>query len=703
MKRTLAADQETYRRAVTAAVSGLLIQIALALGMTVLALYTRSLAVQAAAWHLYGGLPVWGVLALLYHQHRAERAQTLETQQLTETDPATAALFRDHDADLHHARRRLDRLYRWGLAATSAAVAVYLLSAGLMLGSRGYAAYETGALIQHSGRDGAVGSTVTIAASVAAFLAFIMARYVAGMTRVEPWRLLRGGAGYLIGSCLMTLLIVAGGIGLQTGHPTVMGYLGLAAPWLLVLLGLEIIAAQLTNVYRPRRAGETARPAFDSRLLSWLTNPESIAVAINEAVNYQFGFQVSRSWFYQLLGRAVTPLFVFGLLTLMALSCLVVVAPHEQAIVTRFGRIVLNEQQTGDAVLGPGLSFKLPWPISRAEKYPVGRIQQIMIGSATDPVDADKAVLWTHKHVENEKYLITAPTPWGHPRSGGAPAGFDPDRGASGISLLGSQMIVQYRVTDLPRYARSSPHPRELLGMIATRRLNADFAKKDIDTLLGPGRTVACQQLLHQIQHDAESYEMGVEVLFVGLVGVHPPADQGVAAAFLEQIDALQESHSMIEQAKQEAIETLSSVAGSPQSARQIDRAISQLQEDRAQGEQATHPRVSQDVQRREAQIESLIVASGGQAGQVIDTARTRRWQRVVSEHAKAQRFAAEVVAYRNAPGYYRQKQYLDALAEGLAQARKYIMAVDQGVPPVFRLDLKDAGSAVDRLFDTQD
>ena len=704
MKHSPAQDQETYRRATNAAVSGLIAQGVLALGMTLLALHTHSPAVQAAAWHLYGGLGIWGILVLIYHQHRVERVEALETQQLTQTDARAAALFDEHGQDLRVAQRRLERLNRWGITIAGLVVAVYLIAVAVVLGRLAYQDYQAGVIDQGVIREGAGGSVVMVAASVAAFLAFIVARYVAGMTGVPQWGLLRAGAGYLMGNCLVAVMIVVGGLCLQFDNPVVMGYLGLIIPGILLILGVEIVAAQLTQIYRPRRVGQINRPAFDSRLLSWLTNPESIAGAINEAVNYQFGFEVSRSWFYVLLSRAVTPLIIFAVVTLLAMSCLVVVAPHEQAVVVRFGRIVRNAQQTRDQILKAGLHFKMPWPISRVEKYPVGRIQQITIGSATGPFRADQAMLWTNKHAENEQYLITAPTPWqaGSGAGGGAESmtvGQNADRGASGLSLVGAQVIVQYRVTDLSSYLRSSQDPRSLLATIAMRRVNASFAKKDIDVLLGPGRTATGQQLLHQIQHDVETYGLGIETVFVSLAGIHPPAEQGVAAAFLEQIDTLQERQSLIEQARQEAIEILASVAGTPDKAMEIDRAILALQSLRVQNDSPTGPPTSQELEHREGEVARLVALSRGQAGQEIDEASADRWQRVVSESAKAQRFAAEVIAYRNAPVYYRQKQYLDALADGLAHARKYIMAVDQGVPPVFRLDLKDVGSTVDTLF----
>ena len=67
-------DQQSYARAARAALVGLVVQFVLAAGMLLVGLYARSPALHAATWHLFGGLPIWGILLVIYHQHRIERA-----------------------------------------------------------------------------------------------------------------------------------------------------------------------------------------------------------------------------------------------------------------------------------------------------------------------------------------------------------------------------------------------------------------------------------------------------------------------------------------------------------------------------------------------------------------------------------------------------------------------------------------------------
>ncbi len=140
---TAPADQQTYRRATGAALLGLGTQLFFAVLMAVLGLYAQSGALHAAAWHLFGGVPIWLTLWLLYQQHRQEREEALEAEQLAAADARAAALFDEAGHNLASARKRLDSIYRWGLNVVSITVSIYLLTAGLALFFGHYNLIET--------------------------------------------------------------------------------------------------------------------------------------------------------------------------------------------------------------------------------------------------------------------------------------------------------------------------------------------------------------------------------------------------------------------------------------------------------------------------------------------------------------------------------------------------------------------------------
>lgn len=689
-------DQLTYRRATGAALLGLGVQFVLAVTVSLLGVYAQSPAIKAAAYYLVGGLPVWLVLALIYRQHTLERDESMEADQIAAAGGGGAALFQSHEQELRVARARLDRFYRWGLPGTSAGLALYLIACGLTWLSSGYQQYLEGGLIAGAVSEQAGSAALMVTGLTVGFIGFIVARYVSGMTRVSEWVLLRGGAGYLLGSSVASLLLFVGGLALYAHGPVLLAVLGLAVPGLMVLLGVEVAFNLVLGLYRPRRPGEVPKPAFQSQLLGWMARPESLAKVIADAINYQFGVEVSRSWFFRLLARAVTPLLAFALVVMVLLSGVVIVAPHQRAVISRYGRLMPIDSP---AIAEPGAHLKWPWPVGTAEVYPAGRVQQLVVGSSDHHEGLHDAVLWTNHHHEDADYFVTAPTPL---QAGGS--GSDQGDTATGLALIGLRVAVQYRVDDLLRYTTSVEDAHDVIKAIAERSVNAYCLTHDIDTLIGTGRTQAGAHLAEQIQLEADALELGVQVLFVGLVAAHPPEDDGVAAAFLEQIDSLQERQTMIEQARQESIERLSSVAGSSEGAALADQQILELRAlnrgntTSSDGTPPTAPEA--EATRREVEIEKMLTDGRGEAAQIIFAARAERWRRAISERAKAERFNAERLAFNHAPAYYRAKRYLEVLGESLATPRKYILGSVSVDRPVFRIDLKDAGNTMESIFE---
>lgn len=692
-------DQQTYQRAAAAALIGLIAQLVLSVLLALLGLYAESKAFHAATWHFFGGLPIWVMLWVLYHQHRLERAEALEAEQLARADARTAAIFDEAGEQLRVARKRLDNLYRFGLPAVSALVGLYLLGAGGTLLWLNYQLYGAGTLLHASLRADASAGVVTILAVAIAFVAFLVARYVSGMTQVRDWQVLRGGASYLTGNFAVAILLAVAGFFALMDNRAILAALALVVPAVMVVLGVEMFLGLLLGIYRPRRPGEVVRPAFDSRILGWLTRPESLGKIISETLNYQFGFEVSRSWFYRLLAGAVTPLFIVGTLVLIGLSSLVIVAPHQQAVITRFGAF--------DRVVEPGAHWKLPWPLGRAEKHDVYRIQEVSVGSIQGDLKPGVAILWTNEHTQQaEEYLLTAPTPLG-----------GDDLGADFISgeLVGAEVVVKYRIADLERYVKSAVAPEQILEDLAARRVTMFFVTRTIDSMLTADQQEVGEHLRRQIQDDADAVDdgegLGLEIVFVGVVGVHPPQASEVASKFHEQVGALQKRQSMVQEAQKEAISTLAEVAGSPERARQVRSAIRELERLQRQLEALRGAQdydaddataLSQKITEQEVAIEELMDDAGGRAAQLIHEARAYRWAQASTERARAERFASQLQAYRNAPQYYKMRQYLQTLAQGLAERRKIIVASEQKQPATIRLNLETTESGLDSILGTE-
>lgn len=667
------ADPRFARRGATAAFVGLGIELALLAALGLASLWAESRAVVAATWHMACGIPIWLVLVLLYQQHERERRDRLAAEKLAAEPHATAAIFEGLSDDLDAARLRLERVYRYGLPIVSLVVALSLIVSGgtlVWLQARAAAA-DGGPPAAVSARANPVGLLFIMAGI--GFVAFVAGRWLAGYARHREWQLLRGGASYLMSCFVVAALLFIGAATLAfTGDDRLFGWLAVAIPVVMIGVGLEILATALLESYRPRVPGEVPRPAFDSRVLGLLTAPESLGGVIAELITYQFGVEVSGSWLYRLLGTAVTPLTLLAAAVLLALSCVVIVGPDERGVILRGGML------RGEP-LPPGMHLKLPWPMETAETHPVGQVHQIVISSdLTGRSREAEAILWTTDNdrssaIAQEDFLAAPAT--------------DTDAGG-GVSLVSAEVIVQYVVRDLRAFLIGSTDPTRLLSVTAQREASRFFATHDIDTLLGPGRTAGGPELRQAIQAQADDMALGVDVVGVAITSLHPPVGN-VSRAFHAQIGAVQDRETLVQKARKEAVERLASVSGSVDLSQRIDleiRSLESLRDPVARGQV-------------EARIDTLLAEARGEAAEILHGARAYRWTRAVGEAADRERFAGELLAFESSPDYYRARRFLEVLAAGLAERRKFVITGDAGDTPVFRMDFSDPTSAIDSLL----
>ena len=72
----------------------------------------------------------------------------------------------------------------------------------------------------------------------------------------------------------------------------------------------------------------------------------------------------------------------------------------------------------------------------------------------------------------------------------------------------------------------------------------------------------------------------------------------------------------------------------------------------------------------------------------IYNRANSRSWGKINSSRADAETFRLELPVYQAAPRIYRMRKYMEVFTEGLAKARKYLIAAD--VDPIYQLQLMD-------------
>jgi membrane protease subunit HflK len=714
----MANDQQTYKRGVTAAMFGLGTQIALLLATIIVGMYANSPVFYAAAFHTFAGIFIWAVLLVLFNQHRLERAEALEVEQLAASDANMAALFDENAENLRVSRRRLERLYKWGLNVVSCVTGFYLLIFGAALFHQIYYVYinpipdsnpemVAGVLsyTPHLIRPNATLGLLLVFSLVLTLSSFIVARYEAGMTKIHEWQLLRGGAAFLVGNALIYALLSVALAAKLFGNDAIMLYVAQAVPAIMIILGGETLLVFMLNVYRPRRPGEVPRPAFDSRLLGMMTSPTSLAKAIGDALNYQFGFEVSQSWFFQLLTKWIGVLVGVCVLVLWAMSSLIIVEPHEQAIILSRSSTV----QTGE-LLDPGLHVRAPWPFRSVVKRDVSRIREIVVTSSEDVILADQLVLWDNEVAEEGKtyrYFITRPA--------GSRATGDGASVEGAVAVFNAQVNIQWRVTDLREYLAGADRPEVLLQNLCESIVSEYFMRQDIDSVIGKGRAVMGAELRQRMQAAVDSAgekgkSLGVRIIFVGLNAVRPPAEGSVARSFETEVTAIQEAQMAVDTARRDAIQTLARAAGTVERVDALVSAIGDVRTVSAELDELTRSGADADVieaKREElrqaafAADDAIVSSSQGKAAELLLVARAQAWQEFLSERGKATRFESQLAAFENAPDYYRMRSYLEVLTDGMGDARirKVIVTAGDAATREMTLDLTDGNEISTQMF----
>jgi membrane protease subunit HflK len=537
-------DVFNYRRATSVSILGTVIQTVVTLLFAVYAAYSRG---DHAAWtttvYVGMGIPVWLTLVLLYDQHRRERIEAIEAERLA-SDPMGSAFEQSGD-EMRVAARRLAGIQKFVLPIVSLSVASVLISVGFVRFGQGSALLNPDRYMETPYKGWAIAIGLA-----AAFVGFVFARFVSGMGKQRVWSSLRGGASYAVGAALLGLAIaVAHFVQMAGGGDGALRYLQVIFPAFLVAMGIEIVLNFVLDIYRPRVAGEDPRPAFDSRLLGLLAAPDKIAENIGEALNYQFGIEVSRTWFYLLVQRWWPALVGLALFIVWGMTSLVVIEPHQRALILRFGIVER-------ANVEPGLHFKWPWPIGSVyipttAEVVDGRlvltrtatgVREMNLGT-NPPRDEDKPILWTEEHTLEEVYSLVQPTRFRvsvtENPAGGASGGraTGDENLATDLSLVAVEFPTQWIVDDVEKYDRfAQPEHREaLLKAVGQRAAMQYVSALTIDDVLAGRRTEMATELRHRLEDEfgrvggmpGASEGAGGDLLFVGARDRAPAEGRG--------------------------------------------------------------------------------------------------------------------------------------------------------------------------------
>jgi regulator of protease activity HflC (stomatin/prohibitin superfamily) len=662
-------DHHAYRRATRVAGFGLLAQFAVAMVLLVFGILFPDTVFRFASYYAFAGVLVWLSLVVVFYQHAQERLEALEEDEIAAARTGAGSAFEAASTGAERvAARRLRLMHGWLMPLVSLLVAAYLgLGAAWMLR---LLAREREAL------PGATDFYATDhrgwALAVCLFLSalcFIFSRFVAGMSRQPAWANLRGGAACMVGNALVLLAAAVGIIFrffAEQDTGAAMRWVAWAIPGFMLALVVETAIHFVLNLYRPRLPGEVPRPAFDSRALSLLAAPESIVRSLNEAVNYQFGFDITSSWGYRLVLRSAGWLAAFGAVVIVVLDMMVVVEPWQQAIRLRGGRIV-------GGVHDAGIMWKLPWPIETAVVHDVTRIRTLPL-SPQRTADPDVQV-WSDPvktRTELEPFLVGGRAP-GAPRPGPGAATEDLYR------LVVAEIGVQYRIRpggllEYLGFASDERRPREEFTMrqgalrdLALRAVTQQLSRLDLDRVVATGRAELIAALHREIQASFDAVGSGVEVVSLTVPTLRPAGN--VARFYDDYATARAQRQQAVLKQEQLRDESLAFFLGDSARAQAVVEGIDcwrRLHDERG-------PDAPAVVAERQA-VERLIVDGGGQLANDLSAAEADRLKSLMDAYAQAYSDRGEYAAYRAAPRLYADYMKMEALSSAVSGRRKYIL-----------------------------
>src|SRR5581483_11940775 len=493
-------ERNTQKNGIVNLAAAILIFIA-AFAVTV---FSNSVAGQAASIFLGLGVLISFASWFQMRLEENERLEKLEVEEMARAK-GEASMFDSKESELFPARRAKEQFEKFFVPGF--AVLLFLLEAG-----GAFLLWRWMDKAPHSiPADRAMSSLALF--SIFALILFLLGRFSVTIAKLENHRLLRPSASFLLAGAYVCFFTAIGIALVKADFTKADFWVARAFCILLGVMAAEILLTLLLEIYRPRVKGKIVRPLYDSRVIGILAQPESLFTTAAQTLDYQFGFKVSETWFFQVLKENL-PLLLLAQFAVLILSTTVVfVEPGEQAVLEHFGKAV--------ATLDSGAHFKLPWPLDKIYRYRTDQIQTFEVGYTPDAQsESANVILWSMSHAKEENFLVgnrsTAMVQSDNGDNSGALK-------APPVSLITVSIPIQFQITDVRKWAYQNADPGGLLQNLATREVVQFLAGEDLGDVLSYERLTAAQKLQTQIQSAADARNLGVKILFVGLQDIHPP------------------------------------------------------------------------------------------------------------------------------------------------------------------------------------
>ena len=516
---------KNQKRGKNISIVGLFLQAIITVVMLILWRNTGSNAIYAGMWLSLGGVLTWLFTSVLFYSRQLEMVEKLEQEALSQA--SDSSIFEGQDADaLKPAKRRVEVMKKYFVPIIALMLAAYNAAIGYMIFIQ---------LKQITPEVGTTNAPAAVFLVLLGFAGFLFSRYATGMSHAACWRLLRAPGSFLL-VCVIFAALQFVSIMSIANYPYVDLVVAFVVSFVMIAYSFELVLNLILNVYRPRLPGQEFVPCYESRIFNIVAQPSRVGNSIADTLNYQFGFEVSKTWFYKLISKAIFPLILFSILVLAGMSTIVITKPGEQTVIKHMGRIQRVENE--------GLSFKLPWPLGTVDKFHVGKIHNVEVGIEQDSEEkvtkssfGQEVILWKVKHgykAKAEQSFLVAQKPTLENKQ---------DRETESeqslkVSIIKFVVIVQYQIDDVVKFGYKYSDTHKLIEKNAQQIVTKYCASATLDerldgkagqnrlrpqALMTSGRTDASLNIKRLLAQKLKKLDVGVKIRTVGIMSAHPP------------------------------------------------------------------------------------------------------------------------------------------------------------------------------------
>jgi len=204
-------------------------------------------------------------------------------------------------------------------------------------------------------------------------------------------------------------------------------------------------------------------------------------------------------------------------------SSIFTVGADEQAVVRRFGRVT--------ARLGPGIHYRLPWPVDQVDVVKTTAVMKTGVGFDLAPGEGPAGGM----------EIVTGDT-----------------------NILNVAIVVQYVVGNPASFLFDAERPQALIGSLAECALTETVVGMPVDDLLTSGRLAVQQRVKDQTQAILDRYGTGVRLTSVNIMSI--TLDASVAQAFQDVANAAADREKKINEARTYANNVLPKARGEARS-----------------------------------------------------------------------------------------------------------------------------------------